>query len=158
MGAFYLPPNSRFRVRVPLSLDKIARQTHGVGFLFGGAGMSRKTVGAKLRRIIFERDNFSCRYCGENANSIDHVYPVDSGGTDDPTNLVACCHRCNNLASYLVFLDFEDKQLYLVKKRMEFDGYEIPEYHFARAPWHAKVYGWARKGKDKKARRIIYGP
>ena len=30
------------------------------------------------------------RYC-----TIDHLLPVDQGGTDDPLNLVLCCTACN---------------------------------------------------------------
>lgn len=33
MGAFVLPSKSRYRVGVPLSLDKVARQAHGICFL-----------------------------------------------------------------------------------------------------------------------------
>lgn len=28
--------------------------------------------------------------------TLDHVYPQDCGGPDDPLNLAACCASCNN--------------------------------------------------------------
>ena len=44
---------------------------------------------------ILERDGFLCRYCGGPANTVDHVVPVERGGSHDPLNLVAACSRCN---------------------------------------------------------------
>jgi 5-methylcytosine-specific restriction endonuclease McrA len=66
---------------------------------------------AKLRQAILKRDSFTCHYCGgrpdptrywhEQARRwvalihVDHVTPRVKGGTDDPSNLVAACGRCN---------------------------------------------------------------
>lgn len=36
-----------------------------------------------------------CHYCGEPAETIDHVIPKSRGGTDEPGNLVPACRRCN---------------------------------------------------------------
>lgn len=36
-----------------------------------------------------------CVYCGAEAAHIDHVRAVSRGGTNDPTNLVSACLRCN---------------------------------------------------------------
>ena len=49
------------------------------------------------RRWVLERDRWSCVYCGEAANQVDHVIPKNNGGSDLPSNLVAACARCNNL-------------------------------------------------------------
>lgn len=49
-----------------------------------------------LRSEILKRDNRICFYCGvPEATTVDHVTPISRGGTDSPTNLVACCKRCN---------------------------------------------------------------
>ena len=58
----------------------------------------RRTFGRpwrRLRETILERDGFLCRYCGGPANTVDHVVPVERGGSHDPLNLVAACSRCN---------------------------------------------------------------
>ncbi len=58
----------------------------------------RRTFGRpwrRLRETILERDKFTCRYCGRPANTVDHIYPVERGGTHDPSNLAAACSRCN---------------------------------------------------------------
>jgi 5-methylcytosine-specific restriction endonuclease McrA len=49
----------------------------------------------ELRLRILRRDRYLCRYCGGEANTVDHVLPKARGGTDDPSNLVAACARCN---------------------------------------------------------------
>ena len=58
----------------------------------------RRTFGRpwrRLRETILERDGFLCRYCEGPANTVDHVIPVERGGSHDPANLVAACSRCN---------------------------------------------------------------
>jgi len=55
------------------------------------------------RLIIFERDNWVCRYCGEkvtNENAtLDHHIPQVKGGTHTKTNLWTCCLVCNGVKS-----------------------------------------------------------
>jgi hypothetical protein len=54
-------------------------------------------VSKRTRFEVLRRDNYTCRYCrsAEGELTIDHVTPVALGGTDDPSNLVACCKDCN---------------------------------------------------------------
>ena len=50
---------------------------------------------------IFERDRFTCIYCGKSSIIdrvklvIDHVYPRKGGGKNDLFNLVTSCEKCN---------------------------------------------------------------
>lgn len=46
---------------------------------------------------ILNRDNWTCRYCGVKANTVDHVVARVHGGSHDDDNLVAACRRCNGL-------------------------------------------------------------
>lgn len=52
---------------------------------------------AEIRRRIFARDDYTCRYCGDRAESLecDHVVPVSRGGGHDDENLVTACRPCN---------------------------------------------------------------
>lgn len=56
-----------------------------------------------LRTELFERDGWSCRYCGDNVTpetaTLDHIQPVSSGGQDDPENLATACMMCNSIKS-----------------------------------------------------------
>jgi 5-methylcytosine-specific restriction endonuclease McrA len=62
-------------------------------------GYGGKRAWAKLRLVILARDLWICQWCGEAANTVDHVVARWEGGTDDPANLVACCDRCQRRPS-----------------------------------------------------------
>ncbi len=54
------------------------------------------------RRRIFERDDYTCIYCGASVDShpglplhVDHIDPVQLGGPDAAINLVTSCMSCN---------------------------------------------------------------
>lgn len=48
------------------------------------------------RRGVFARDNYVCQYCGDKADSIDHIRPRSRGGNHTWENVVAACSRCNS--------------------------------------------------------------
>ena len=52
-----------------------------------------------IRATILERDGKMCAYCGRRADTVDHIMPRSKGGTEDSSNLVACCKRCNTKKS-----------------------------------------------------------
>lgn len=54
-------------------------------------------VWKKIRITIFQRDNYTCKYCGERVKKLecDHVVPVSRGGTHEDSNLVTACFKCN---------------------------------------------------------------
>jgi 5-methylcytosine-specific restriction endonuclease McrA len=58
-------------------------------------------VRALSRKNILIRDRYTCQFCGRalpaSELTLDHVIPRSRGGHTDWDNLVACCHRCNNL-------------------------------------------------------------
>ena len=47
------------------------------------------------RSNIFIRDFNTCQYCGNSAESIDHIIPKSKGGENVWSNVVACCKKCN---------------------------------------------------------------
>ena len=56
-------------------------------------------VPREVRQMVFERDDFTCVYCGRNSGgirmTIDHVIPITQGVSNDSENLVTCCSECN---------------------------------------------------------------
>lgn len=51
------------------------------------------------RQNVFERDEFTCQYCGTRFDSkelnLDHVIPREKGGKNSWDNVVTSCVRCN---------------------------------------------------------------
>ena len=45
--------------------------------------------------LFRSRDGGKCQYCGNRAESIDHVVPRSRGGQHIWENVVAACRRCN---------------------------------------------------------------
>ncbi len=52
---------------------------------------------AALRAAVFERDDYTCQYCGARGGRLecDHIHPVAKGGDSDMNNLATACFRCN---------------------------------------------------------------
>jgi len=50
---------------------------------------------AMSRRAVFVRDEHSCQYCGNMADSIDHIMPRSRGGQHIWENVAAACRPCN---------------------------------------------------------------
>ena len=48
------------------------------------------------RAQIYARDNGLCVYCGDIADTVDHLIPQSHGGSSQWKNLVAACSACNN--------------------------------------------------------------
>jgi 5-methylcytosine-specific restriction endonuclease McrA len=62
------------------------------------AGLPVLIQGAQAtRQRIWERDQFTCRYCGSKDGPFhcDHVIPRSRGGSDDDDNLITSCIPCN---------------------------------------------------------------
>jgi hypothetical protein len=71
----------------------------GVGVLPYGPGFTRK-----YKKLILERDNYTCQRCGKHQSQLKQTLQVHHLDHDkahnDPTNLVASCNACNVWASY----------------------------------------------------------
>lgn len=73
-----------------------------------------RNISPRLRTEILERNGFTCQQCGSGAGDIDpynpgrkvrlhvdHIVPIEQGGTDDRDNLRALCSTCNQGKSNL---------------------------------------------------------
>lgn len=54
-----------------------------------------KLVSGQGSRGILRRDNYTCQYCGDPGNTIDHIVPLCQGGKSIWMNLVCACRECN---------------------------------------------------------------
>jgi len=89
-----------------------------------------KTIETKIRRgipkavrlLVFERDNFTCQYCGIKGTAetlgIDHILPISLGGVNEIDNMATACHNCNmrkgsrDLSDYLRNAISQNTQFY----------------------------------------------
>jgi hypothetical protein len=59
----------------------------------------RIALSKSARFAIFERDKFTCQYCGKTPPEVqlhcDHILPVVEGGTNEKENLRTSCLDCN---------------------------------------------------------------
>jgi 5-methylcytosine-specific restriction endonuclease McrA len=48
------------------------------------------------KKNVFERDSYTCQYCGATKElTIDHMMPASRGGKNSFENCVAACRTCN---------------------------------------------------------------
>lgn len=68
----------------------------------------RKPISPALARLVREKTGETCFYCDSPFSSdpasdrratVDHVFPVSRGGTNDINNLVTACWQCNRSKS-----------------------------------------------------------
>jgi hypothetical protein len=68
----------------------------------------------KRRAIVLKLHDECCYYCGDPANTVDHIKPRHLGGTDHISNLVAACSDCNS--GWIQQIPWRDKHF---KKRLQ---------------------------------------
>ncbi len=105
---------------------------------------------------LFARDAHLCLYCGQqfaaHALSRDHIRPLSRGGTDNWTNVVTACKRCNNHKAgrlpeqadmtllAVPFTPTHAEYVYLQGKRVLADQMEFLLAHFPRtSPLHKRL-------------------
>lgn len=74
----------------------------------------------KKRQELFERDNWTCYYCGEKVTkdnaTLDHLTPQCKGGKNTKENLKTSCLLCNSIKSGKTY---EEASPYLLKSISE---------------------------------------
>jgi len=55
-----------------------------------------EAVPLEAEEILFEDFDGQCAYCGDGAETWDHIVPVSKGGRTTPDNIVPACRRCNS--------------------------------------------------------------
>jgi hypothetical protein len=73
------------------------------------------------RRELFERDNWTCHYCGQKVTeqnaTLDHLIPQYKGGTHSKDNLKTCCLMCNSIKSGKTYEEAAPLLLKSIQKR-----------------------------------------
>ena len=83
---------------------------------------------------IYERDHYSCQYCGWSGASdfekwfianfnVDHIKPVSAGGTNEDGNLVLACRSCNLYKGKIVCNSLDEAREVVKRKRSEAEAW-----------------------------------
>lgn len=83
----------------------------------GNKGQGSKWITPKRRRQIYDRDGWKCVWCKEclcqipgctnhGPATLDHITPRSEGGSNESTNLITCCMKCNRLRGNTYWHDF----------------------------------------------------
>ena len=76
---------------------------------------SQRNVEQGVSWKVYKRDNYTCRYCGNNSVplTVDHApIPWESGGPSIEDNMVACCKRCNKMKSNMPYEEWLNNEYY----------------------------------------------
>ena len=73
-----------------------------------GKWRGRETISPELVNQVYERDGALCSYCltSEGPFEIDHIDPVNRGGTHEIDNLCVACRTCNRRKTNKTLLRF----------------------------------------------------
>jgi len=82
--------------------------------LYPNAIYKSRILWRRRRSIILKLHDNACYYCGDPADTVDHIKPRHLGGTDHRDNLVAACADCNY--GWTQQIPWRDKYL---KKRLQ---------------------------------------
>ncbi len=90
-----------YRVQLPLEVPAVRERVAAAAHSSAKGGDF--FTDPDLRLQLFERDAWTCKYCGDQVTAetvtLDHVVPVSKGGSSDPENLATCCFICNSIKS-----------------------------------------------------------
>ncbi len=124
-------------------------------------------LSAALRRLVRERANGACEYCGTpegltfSAHDVDHVVALKHGGGDDEDNLALSCTACNqHKGTDIASFDSETKTivpLYNPRRDRWSDHFQVLEHRIlGRTPTGratSRLLQWNRE--DRLAERTV---
>lgn len=73
-------------------------QFHYDRVLSQGGARTKRSVSETKKKYVAAQQNWKCRDCGDTLTAwfeVDHVHSLESGGTNDASNLVALCRNCH---------------------------------------------------------------
>lgn len=76
-----------------------------------------RTARHRFRQAIFKAWAHRCAYCGDPAQSLDHVLPKACGGLTVPSNLVPACLSCNRRKGHSEVFSWWQEQPYWCELR-----------------------------------------
>ena len=89
-------------------------------YLFNLQTTSKAEAKRLWRKNIKEQWVHKCAYCESEENiTLDHVIPQCRGGLDIKTNVVACCHSCNQSKGHTPWEEWYSNQCFFSSENYE---------------------------------------
>jgi hypothetical protein len=75
---------------------------------------STRQIDQRVSWRVYRRDNFKCRYCGdeESPMTVDHLVLWEDGGPSIEDNLVCCCRKCNKTRGNMKYEEWLQSHYY----------------------------------------------
>ena len=98
-------------------------------YLFNLHTTSKSEAKRLWRQNIKDAWNNECAYCGSEENiTLDHILPQCKGGLDIKTNVVACCHSCNQSNGHAPWQDwYYNKDFFSCEQHEKIKNWMKPE-------------------------------
>ena len=76
---------------------------------------TQRQIDARVQWLVFQRDNYTCRYCGRTGIplTVDHLVLWEEGGPSIEENLVASCKKCNKTRGNMQYVDWLNDPKYV---------------------------------------------
>jgi hypothetical protein len=89
-------------------------------YLFNLETTSKAEAKRMWRKNIKDQWENKCAYCESEENiTMDHIIPQCKGGLDVKTNVIACCHSCNQSKGHIPWEDWYSSQEFFSIERYE---------------------------------------
>lgn len=73
----------------------------------------RTPIPAATRQKVYEKYNGCCAYCGMSLEykdmQVDHLHPVQKGGSNELSNLMPACRSCNHYKESFTLEQFRER-------------------------------------------------
>jgi 5-methylcytosine-specific restriction endonuclease McrA len=97
-------------------------------YLFNLQATNKSEAKRMWRANIKDHWEHKCAYCESEENiTLDHILPQCKGGLDVKTNVVACCHSCNQSKGHTLEIGMFNKTFIMKKSLNKIDDWMKPE-------------------------------
>lgn len=75
---------------------------------------SQRQIDQRISWKVFQRDNYTCRYCGKTGIplTVDHLVLWEEGGCSIEENLLTSCKKCNKTRGNMEYVDWLNSDKY----------------------------------------------
>jgi hypothetical protein len=88
---------------------------------------TKRTTKHRFRAGIFQAWNNECAYCGDHADTLDHVVPRSAGGLTVAGNLIPACRACNGRKGSADWMEwFAEQRFHCPDRARRIDGWLNP--------------------------------